>query len=171
MYQHSVPLHQNSQFRYVNFIFPYFLNIIKLLFPFKYSINHETHIWDIHSTINEYNKVTFSFNYIYFHWHNVLIISRISSRFSLKTTFLWYFGANTMWYLQFQLVCDKPLLLLINTNSFLFRFLYSLSDHTSILFQKELFFYTSLKLFWTPSTAGALYKKSRHAKYVPGYFI
>ena len=45
-----------------------------------------------------------------FHCHNWRSISRISNRFSAKNTFRLYFGANTIWYLQFQLVCAKLLL-------------------------------------------------------------
>ena len=50
-----------------------------------------------------------------FHWHNCRSISRISKRFSSKNTFLLYFGANTMWYLQFHFVCAK---LLVSMRSF-----------------------------------------------------
>ena len=39
--------------------------------------------------------------------HSVLMISRMSSRFSSKKTFLRYLGANTIWYLQFHFVCAK----------------------------------------------------------------
>ena len=47
-----------------------------------------------------------------FHWHNVRNIYRISKRFSSKNTFRRYFGANTIWYLQFHFVCAKLLLAL-----------------------------------------------------------
>ena len=40
-YLHN-PLHQNSLFRYANFIFPNFWNIINLSFPFRYTINPDT---------------------------------------------------------------------------------------------------------------------------------
>ena len=40
-----------------------------------------------------------------FHAHSVRSISLISNRLSSKNTFLLYFGANTMWYLQFHLLC------------------------------------------------------------------
>ena len=35
-------LHQNSRFRYANFIFPYFWNMISALFPLRYPMNPET---------------------------------------------------------------------------------------------------------------------------------
>ena len=50
-----------------------------------------------------------------FHWHNWRNISRISMRFSSKNTFRLYFGANTIWYLQFHFVCAK---LLVSMRSF-----------------------------------------------------
>ena len=40
-----------------------------------------------------------------FHWHNCLCIFPISVFLSLYSICLRYFGANTIWYLQFQLVC------------------------------------------------------------------
>ena len=42
-----------------------------------------------------------------FHSHSCLSIFPIATRFSQKNTFLLYFGANTIWYLQFHFVCDK----------------------------------------------------------------
>ena len=45
-----------------------------------------------------------------FHWHNCRSISRISSRFSSKNTLRLYFGAKTIWYLQFHDVCAIILL-------------------------------------------------------------
>ena len=45
-----------------------------------------------------------------FHPHNSHKIFPISARFSLYNTFRRYFGANTIWYLQFQLLCAKLLL-------------------------------------------------------------
>lgn len=45
-----------------------------------------------------------------FHWQSWRSISRISRLFSAKNTFRLYFGANTIWYLQFQPVCAKLLL-------------------------------------------------------------
>ena len=41
-------------------------------------------------------------------------ISLISNRFSSKNTLRLYFGANTMWYLQFQDVCAKILVSMLS---------------------------------------------------------
>ena len=49
-----------------------------------------------------------------FHWHNFRNISLISNRFSSKNTFRLYFGAKTMWYLQFHDVCAKILLSMVS---------------------------------------------------------
>ena len=52
-----------------------------------------------------------------FHSHSCRSILPISALFSPKNTFLRYFGANTIWYLQFHFVCDKLItsfLLIVN---------------------------------------------------------
>ena len=87
-------------------MFPYFWNIIRLLFPFRYPMKLLTLIfggiltsrciWSGHTSPSIISTP--------FHWHNCRSISRISVRFSPKNTFLLYFGANTMWYLQFHVV-------------------------------------------------------------------
>ena len=48
-----------------------------------------------------------------FHWQSWRSISRISNLFSAKNTFRLYFGANTIWYLQFHFVCAKLLLSMV----------------------------------------------------------
>ena len=93
-------------------MFPYFWNISNALFPLRYPMNPETLIlggiltkiciWSGHTSPSIISTP--------FHWHNCRNISRISNRFSQKNTFHLYFGANTIWYLQFQLVCAKLLL-------------------------------------------------------------
>ena len=45
--------------------------------------------------------------FTFFHSHNCRRIFPISLRFSPKNTLRRYFGANTMWYLQFHFVCAK----------------------------------------------------------------
>lgn len=62
--------------------------------------------------------------YTPFHWHNCLDISLISMRFSSKNIFLWYFGVNIKWYLQFHFVCAKLLISMFS-------------------------FFSSVNLFWT----------------------
>ena len=44
----------------------------------------------------------------------ILSISLISNRFSSKNTLRLYFGAKTMWYLQFRDVCAKMLLSMLS---------------------------------------------------------
>ena len=89
--------------------FAHLWNIIRLLFPFKYPINPETLIlggiltgiciWSGH--------ISPSVSSTPFHAHSFRNISLISNLFSAKNTSLRYFGANTMWYLQFHFVCAK----------------------------------------------------------------
>ena len=57
-----------------------------------------------------------------------------------------------MWYLQFQLVCDKLLLSFIWMTSFCF--LLQWPDRILIIAEGVCFLYSSLKLFWTPDTIG-----------------
>ena len=59
-----------------------------------------------------------------------------------------YFGANTMWYLQFQLVCAK---LLLSCIADLLLLSLCSCQTALILYQKE-YFCVPLKLFWTPDT-------------------
>lgn len=80
-----------------------------LLFPFKNPIIHDTlYFGGISISICTWSGHTSaSIIVIPFHLHNSLNIFPISNLLLSKNTFLLYFGANTTWYLQFQLVCDK----------------------------------------------------------------
>lgn len=80
-----------------------------LLFPFKNPIIPDTlYFGGISISICTWSGHTSaSIIVIPFHLHNSLNIFPISNLLLSKNTFLLYFGANTTWYLQFQLVCDK----------------------------------------------------------------
>ena len=88
-----------------------FSYIINLLFPFRYPIKLDTAIFGGISTsmCTWSGHISASTIFIPFQLHSVLSISPIARRFSPKNTFLRNFGANTMWYLQFQLVFENYL--------------------------------------------------------------
>ena len=72
-------------------------------------------------------------------------ISLISNLFSAKNTFLLYFGAKTMWYLQFHFVCAKLLLALF---SFIFNVLLM---WFFVATGRSLLYYTTLGVFISDS--------------------
>ena len=101
-----------------------------------------------------------------FHLHNVRSISLISCLLSSKNTFLRYFGANTMWYLQFHFVCAKlfpvkisffinpPFVLLVATG------------RSQLLLYTNGGFYSTVNLFWTPRLSGGfLFTQKNAANY------
>ena len=61
-----------------------------------------------------------------------------------------YFGAKTIWYLQFHVVCD-------NVNAFMFSSLYCGVTDIAVLYMKERTLH-SLKLSGTPCIAGGFRK-------------
>ena len=139
------------RFRYANFIFPHFWKINSVLFPFRYPINPETLIlgriltnicmWSGHTSPSIISTP--------FHWHNCLNISLIAWRFSSKNTFRLYFGANTMWYLQFHFVCARLFV-------FIFSFFKDKSSscvfcgwQTTFILPHEEDFFSPVNLSWT----------------------
>ena len=133
-------------------MFPYFWNISNALFPLRYPMNPETLIlggiltkiciWSGHTSPSIISTP--------FHWHNCRNISRISNRFSQKNTFHLYFGANSIWYLQFQLVCAKLLLSMVTffiDKSSKCVFLFDWQVKLIITYLEN--FFSSVNLFWT----------------------
>ena len=81
--------------------------------------------------------------------------------------FLLYFGTNTIWYLQFQLVCAKLFVLFI-LNVLLLVFSLQLSGRTLILSKGVFISYSSLKLFLNPRTAGGSYNNNAPSRRIIG---
>ena len=79
------------------------------------------------------------------------MISLISALFSLKNTFLLYFGANTMWYLQFHVVCAKLFVSVVCSGMTVLLMCFLRNwQVTLLLYTLGVFLYgSSLKLFGT----------------------
>ncbi len=90
------------------------LPIIDILCTFSFEISHEPRNAHLGRDTDKHMYIP-SIISTPFHWHSCLNISLISKRFSSKNTFLRYFGANTIWYLQFHLVCAKLLLSMVTS--------------------------------------------------------
>ena len=104
-----------------------------------------------------------------FHWHNCLNISLIAWRFSSKNTFRLYFGANTMWYLQFHFVCARLFV-------FIFSFFKDKSSscvfcgwQTTFILPHEEDFFSPVNLSWTTRLSRGFHytKKHRHLSQMP----
>lgn len=93
----------SSLFPYLNFRFPCLSWNITLLFPFRYPMKLHMLIFGGIST----NMCTWSGQISAI---DSLSIFPISTRYFCSNIFLLYFGANTIWYLQFHVVCAKLLL-------------------------------------------------------------
>lgn len=133
-------------------MFPYFWNISNALFPLRYPMNPETLIlggiltsicmWSGHTSPSIISTP--------FHWQSWRSISRISRLFSAKNTFRLYFGANTIWYLQFQLVCAKLLLFMgaffIDKSS---KYVFSFDWHVDLIISYLEDFASSVNLYRT----------------------
>ena len=131
-------------------MFPHFWYMMTLLFPFKNPIKPDTLIFGGISTsmCTWSGHISASIIFTPFHSHNCLSIFPIASRFSLKNTFLRYFGANTIWYLQFHFVCDKLFMSFrLILNVLLLLFFLQLADRSSIIAKGVFISSFSLKLF------------------------
>ena len=83
--------------------------------------------------------------------HNILKISAISCLIFPYATFLLYFGAKTIWYLQFHFVCDKLLLSIWIPPVYI-----SAVGEPTLIIPPEVFF-CKLKQCWLTCIAGGLF--------------
>ena len=108
-----------------------------------------------------------------FHSQSCRSIFPISALFSQKNTFLRYFGANTIWYLQFHFVCDKlftSFILIVNDLLCCF-YLCSWQPHSYYTTKESLCHYQLCNSYRTTRlTRGFTIQKS-HSLYANGFFL
>ena len=122
---------------------------------FSFQISHELRYAQIRRYLYQHVymiRARFCFYDIYFFCsHSILSILPMSAFICPYITCLRYFGANTIWYLQFHLECDKLWLSVMTLSSFDFwcgrqtRFYYIIGG----------LFY--LKIFYSTASSGGLF--------------
>ena len=106
---------------------------------------------------------------IYRHLPTYEKIIRNLVSFFRKKTFLLYFGAKTMWYLQFHVVCDK---VCTSFNGLLFiicppfDFYAVARPHSYSIKRSFIFKGSSLKLYGTPRLSGGFLIQKSHSPFM-----